>query len=134
MNRQVVLLLALAVCAAAQDSSEARRKQTLDELLQLLSPSNATRTARISAEDGSSWEKWVKRTGELPPDFASMPSQPFLPDPLEGVKTREDWQKRRTWIRGQYERWITGKMPPAPDNLRARVTSENRVESPLAGV
>jgi dienelactone hydrolase len=57
----------------------------------------------------------------LPPDFESMPSQPFLPDPLEGVKTKEDWAKRRAWIRAQHERWVFGKVPPKPDNLRATV-------------
>ena len=50
----------------------------------------------------------------VPPDFDAMPSQPFLPDPLEGVKTRDDWAARRKWIRAQYEQWIIGKMPPPP--------------------
>ena len=28
------------------------------------------------------WEDWLRRTGELPPDFDAMPSIPDLPDPL----------------------------------------------------
>ena len=87
----------------------------------LLSRSNAKATGRINAVDRS-WEDWVRRTGELPPDFDALRSQPFLPDPLEGVKTREDWAKRRAWIRSQHEQWVFGRIPPKPDNLRAVVT------------
>jgi len=82
-------------------------------------------TGRVTAQDRN-WEEWQKRTGELPPDFARMRSQPFLPDPLEGVKTREDWSKRRAWIRAQFEQWVFGKMPPPPGNLRAVVTGERQ--------
>lgn len=117
--------LAAALCTA-QDGSLERRRQTRDELLRLLAPSNAKASARISAADGASWERWLKRTGELPPDFARLPSYPMLPDPLEGVRTRAGWQARRAWIRGQYEQWVTGRMPPAPANLRAAVTSEKQ--------
>ena len=71
------------------------------------------------------WEAWIARTGELPPDFASMPSNNFLPDPLvrvEGtlqtpITTMEQWNQQRQWIRSETERWIYGSMPPAPDNL-----------------
>jgi dienelactone hydrolase len=112
-------LLFLCVCISfGQDAVTARRKQTLEQLLTLLGPSNRKASARINAVDRS-WEDWVRRTGELPPDFDSMPSQPFLPDPLDGVKTREDWAKRKAWIRAQHEQWVFGKLPPKPDNLRA---------------
>jgi dienelactone hydrolase len=106
-------VLALAVCAA-------------QDLTRLLSPSTTKATGRINALDRS-WEDWQKRTNAKPPDFESMPSQPFLPDPLAGVKSREDWAKRREWIRSQYEQWIVGKMPPKPSNLRA-VVVDTRTE------
>jgi dienelactone hydrolase len=117
---RALLLLLSAVLCLAQPASEARRKQILDELLQLLTPSNTKATGRINAVDRS-WEDWVRRTGELPPDFDTMPSQPMLPDPMAGVASRADWAKRRDWIREQYEQWVIGRMPPRPDNLRATV-------------
>lgn len=86
-----------------------------------LTPSKAYSDGRMNALDRT-WEDWQRRTGEQPPDFASLPSMPGLPDPLDGVKTRADWEQRRQWIRGQFERWVFGRMPPAPDNLRAVVT------------
>jgi dienelactone hydrolase len=107
------------------DDSTARRQQYLNDLLRILPPSYDKDTTRINATDRS-WEQWQKRTGELPPEFASLPSQAFLPDPLEGVKTQADWLERRKWIRRQYEQWIIGRMPPVPGNVRGIVTSTKR--------
>ena len=118
MHRACLLLLTAALLCSGQH-------QTLAELKSLLPPTNLKATARINAIDRT-WNDWVDRTGELPPDFESMPSQPFLPDPLKGVRTAADWGKRREAIRRQIEHWITGKMPPAPTNLRAVVTSERK--------
>lgn len=65
----------------------------------------------------------------------NLPSIPFLPDPLiwdEGgsnipITTPVLWQKKRDWIWRQYQHWISGTVPPPPDNLEARILSE-RVE------
>jgi dienelactone hydrolase len=86
-----------------------------------LTPSRPPHAGRINAVD-KTWEDWQKRTKAQPPDFASMPSRPFLPDPLEGVASPAGWQKRREEIRAKFEHWVTGTMPPAPGNVRATVT------------
>ena len=122
--RQACLYLLLAAVCAADDST-ARRQQYLNDLRRILAPSYRNDTTRLSATD-KTFEDWQERTGELPPDFEAMPSNPFLPDPLEGVKSTADWQARRKWIREQYEHWIIGKFPPAPDNLRGIVTSTRK--------
>jgi hypothetical protein len=118
--RHAFLLLA-ATLACAADDSDIRRQQALTDLQRNLPATYANDTTRVSAFDRS-WEQWQARTRELPPDFAAMPSRPFLPDPLEGVKTRAEWPARRKWIRSQYEQWIIGKMPPPPGNVRGVVT------------
>jgi hypothetical protein len=64
---------------AAASLSAADRRQELDDLLKILPPTNTRITGRISAQD-KSWEDWVRRTGELPPDFDAMPSMPDLPE------------------------------------------------------
>jgi cephalosporin-C deacetylase-like acetyl esterase len=112
--RTALLLLLLAVAAAAQE-----------DLFRLLSPSDPKASARISAQDRT-WEDWVRRTGERPPDFSQMRSQPLLPDPLEGVRSKADWPKRREWIKEQFQKWVFGTLPPKPDNLRAKITSERK--------
>jgi dienelactone hydrolase len=114
-------------------SATTSRRQTLDELLRMLQPSRTPATGRINEHDRT-WEDWLKRTGELPPDFNAMPSIPDLPDPLvlheDGrsvpVTTPELWTRQRRALRTGIERWIFGQMPPAPDNLRATVTASKR--------
>ncbi len=132
LMQRVLLLVALAACAAAQNSD--RRKQYLDELRGIITPTTLDlSTGRISAQD-KTWEEWVTRTGELPPDFDSMPSSADLPDPLiirekDGpvpITTPEQWRRQRVWMKSQFEQWVFGRMPPPPANLRSTVTSETR--------
>ena len=99
----------------------AKRRETLDALLKILPHRDVEITGRINAYD-KSWEDWLKRTGELPPDFDAMPSTPFLTDPLEGVQTLGQWQQKRQQIRAQFEKWVFGTLPPQPDNLRGVIT------------
>lgn len=130
---RVVWTFLLAVSILQPQSGTDKRQQTLDELLKMLHPSRTPADGRINAFD-KTWEDWLKRTGELPPDFDAMPSIPDLPDPLllhdggrEGrVSTPEQWTRQRAWLRGQIEHWIFGTMPPAPNNLRATVTATHR--------
>ncbi|HYI96484.1 MAG TPA: alpha/beta fold hydrolase [Bryobacteraceae bacterium] len=116
---RIALLFVVAGISLAEDA-ETRRQRYLNEILTILPPSYRNDTTRVSGGDRS-FEDWQKRTGELPPDFEAMTSQAFLPDPLDGVKTKADWQARRKWIREQYEQWIIGKMPPPPGNTRGIV-------------
>jgi dienelactone hydrolase len=121
-----------AVALQAQSATD-KRRQTLDETLQMLQPSRTPATGRINAFDRT-WEDWLRRTGELPPDFDAMPSIPELPDPLvlheDGraipVTTPELWARQKQSLRNQVEHWLFGKMPPAPNNLRATVTATHR--------
>jgi dienelactone hydrolase len=113
-----LLLLAQSLCLA--DDSTARRQRYLNEIRSILPASYKDDTTRVSG-GYRSFEEWQERTAEAPPDFQAMPSNAFLPDPLEGVKSKADWDARRKWIRAQYEKWIIGKMPPAPGNVRAVV-------------
>jgi dienelactone hydrolase len=115
---QAVGLFLLAAAAMAGP------REDLDHLLRTLAPSRTPQTGRMNAHD-KTWEQWQKRTGELPPDFSRLASQPFLPDPLEGV-TRATWAERRRRIRADFEKWVFGRMPPAPDNLTAEVVREDK--------
>jgi dienelactone hydrolase len=111
-----------------------RRKRYLETLQEILPRTTANElTGRMNGGD-KNWEDWVTRTGELPPDFESMPSNNFLPDPLvrmEGasgtpITTLEQWGRERQRLRSEFEHWVYGKMPPPPDNLRAVVTGTRR--------
>jgi dienelactone hydrolase len=104
---------------------EKEQREALELLLRVLTPSQTPATGRISAFD-QTWEDWRQRTGELPPVFSALPSQPFLPDTLAGVEDAGHWASRRAEIRAQLEHWLIGRMPPAPANLRCVVTSEEK--------
>ena len=105
--------------AAAWQAGQDKRRENLEILLTVLPHTAIKFTGRINAYD-KTWEDWVLRTGELPPDFDSMPSVPALPEPL--LTSRERWQQERQRIRTLFEQWVYGKMPPPPDNLRAVVS------------
>jgi pimeloyl-ACP methyl ester carboxylesterase len=113
--------------------AESRRRVDLEMFLKIFPPSSPPVSGRINAYD-KTWEDWVKRTGELPPDFQAMPSIANLPDPLILTKdgrqiavTNEAlWNSQKEWIRSQVEQWVFGRMPPPPDNLRAVVTGTRR--------
>jgi dienelactone hydrolase len=125
-------LLTAGAIVFPQESAD-RKQAELELLLKVLPPSRSNFNGRMNGGDRN-WEAWATRTAELPPDFDSMPSVPGLPDPLmrlEGgksvpVRTPAEWQKQKKWIREQYEKWVFGKMPPAPDNLRATIHSEKK--------
>ena len=114
-----VFALAGATLSAQQPAVDARRRATLDELLRILAPSRTPANGRINAYD-KTWEGWIARTGELPPDFDAMPSMPELPDPLlmrenggaTPVTTPAQWTRQKQLLRDQVQHWIFGTMPP----------------------
>jgi cephalosporin-C deacetylase-like acetyl esterase len=119
-------------CLAGADSIE-NRKASLKQLKDFIRK-DIESERRVSPID-KNWSSWQERTGELPPDFNSMPSVPFLPDPLlldEGgdnipIETVEQWHEKRIWIKQQLKHWIVGTSPAAPDNLNAQIISERKI-------
>ena len=111
-NRFFASLVALLVfappCLLAQTNTA--RKELLQQMLQLFPKSEP-------------WEAWLQKTGTLPPDFNSLPSVPFLPDPLrfEGgreVRTKEEWPRRRQAILSSFQQYVIGSFPASPGNVR----------------
>ncbi len=134
MRRLLIVFLSfftMALTSTELAGEDAARRADLDLLLERLLPSRSPVTGRMNPHD-TTWEEWAARTGELPPDFEAMPSNPWLPDPLKmrgtgvPVTTPEQWEEQRAWIRSQIEHWIFGTMPPAPDNLRVAESRERR--------
>lgn len=113
-------------------SDSLSRRTELNWVLSVMPPDVVER-GRLSFLD-ETFQDWVKRTGELPPDFSKMPSIPFLPNPLiidEGgkntpVTSREEFNTQREWIKQQLQHYITGTFPPPPDNLEAEILEERK--------
>jgi hypothetical protein len=111
------------------------REAYLQELLELISPhpdpdlrprNVVASFERLSHQDHT-WNDWLERTGELPPDFEKMPSIPLLPNPLildEGgenipVRTMSQWEEQRERIKEHVKHLLSGTFPSPPDNLQA---------------
>ena len=130
-NPLIFLAFALACGfdAQAQDNT-AKRKQYLEELI-ILQEKPASADGFVSYHD-STWAEWVKRTGELPPDYDQLPSIPFLPDPLiadEGrgnipITSLDEWNRQRAYFTEQVKHLFSGTFPAAPKDLKSSVLEE----------
>ena len=117
--------------STTDDAALARRREALAILRKVLPPTTRLAAGRRVTPYDKSWEEWVDRTKELPPDFDSMPSRPELPDPLVmeengrrvRITTVSQWRRQRDLLRDGLEKWIFGRMPPAPGNLSGTVKS-----------
>src|SRR5688572_6834835 len=112
---RIVVCFALVLSTLGAMTPEERR-QYRDKLLQILPAA-------------PSFQQWLDRTGELPPDFDALPRVNSLPDPLKfldgrPVRTSKDWHARRAEIRQLHERYTLGTFPPKPKLDRAVVLDE----------
>ncbi|PRD48109.1 alpha/beta fold hydrolase [Sphingobacterium haloxyli] len=121
--------------AFAQNTLD-RQNQYLNEILKInIEQRFRANTRRVSVQD-STWKDWLHRTGELPPDFSKMRSIPMLPEPLVQYKdgkevpitTEKEWEKKREWIKSEYQKWISGHAPPAPGNVLAEILKDTFAE------
>jgi cephalosporin-C deacetylase-like acetyl esterase len=115
--------------------TEASKRQDYLKELILLQEQPISFDEFVSYHD-KTWHDWVKRTGELPPNFNALPSIPLLPDPLiidEGdknipVKTLAQWKDKREYIKQQVKHIFSGTFPAPPKNFTVNVL-EKRVEN-----
>jgi dienelactone hydrolase len=108
MRRYVTsIALAVVICSVpASSMTTEERRQYLEKLQQILPAV-------------PSFQQWLEKTGELPPDFDTLPRINGLPDPLKfldgkPVKTAADWKSRRAEIRQLFEKYDLGTIPPKP--------------------
>ncbi len=112
------LVLGLAAGLTPVRAADATKRQQLLADLRRMLPKSAP------------WEDWLQRTGELPPDFDTLPGVAELPNPLrfengQPVKSRKQWRQRRDELLTLFQHYITGTVPPAPGNVRATVSREH---------
>lgn len=126
------VLFHFALLLSAQ-SEKARRENYLQQLLEITDyrDQSVASGLKLSIQD-SCWSDWQKRTGELPPDFSMLPSLYDLPDPLiidgKPITKIYQWEQKKEWIKKEYQYWISGFRPPAPDKFNYTVL-EDRYEN-----
>jgi dienelactone hydrolase len=119
----LLTLLTLTIADPGQAMTPVERRDYLEKLQQIL-------------PEVPDWTKWQQRTGELPPDFDTLPKCNNLPDPLRfldgrPVATPADWVVRRSEIRQLFARYVTGTFPPKPRLDRVVMLDETRGEGCL---
>ncbi len=105
-------------CRGGGDGLRGRLRRSAD-LLHLL---NTYHEADDPLHDAPLWETWLARTGELPPDFAALPTSALLPDLLTAadgtpVRTPTEWERRRREVRAILDHYQLGSCPPPPPRM-----------------
>ena len=106
----IILALGSSLAAAANPAPDADPQLYLDWM-------------RANLADVPEWNAWQEQTGELPPDFQSLPGSEFLPDPLlfrdgDAVDSPAEWPRRRQEILDNYQHYLLGRFPPKPELVR----------------
>jgi pimeloyl-ACP methyl ester carboxylesterase len=109
---QTIFFCAAAPCQTAPPD-QATKKMSAQERQQYLE-----RLQGILPADPS-FNAWLKKTGELPPDFDALPRVNSLPDPLKffdghPVNSAKDWPARRAEIWQLSQKYVLGTLPPKP--------------------
>jgi dienelactone hydrolase len=71
------------------------------------------------------WEHWLKKSGELPPDFDKLPSNALLPDLLkfqngDPVSDSTKWPARKEEIKNVLRQYMLGDWPPIPPKIAVK--------------
>jgi pimeloyl-ACP methyl ester carboxylesterase len=119
-----MLLLVLCLSLGADGDAAMEKREAYLEQLQEMIPHSRE------------WKDWLAESGELPPDFEAMPDQSLLPDPLRPlvdgehhtIATPAAWEKERKRLKQALQHWITGTVPPRPENLKAEIVREEGYE------
>jgi dienelactone hydrolase len=114
----ILLYLILTGCSQKRTNeiSQKKNRETLEHLL-------VTFNSYIEGEapeEHPVWESWLRRTGELPPDFDQLPTNALPPDLLRfengnPVTDSMEWLERRQEIINSLKKYNFGNWPPHPE-------------------
>ena len=129
---QLVLILLISGASGMAQNNISRQQKYLEDLFTIMNKTSRKGFNSLITPKDSNWLDWQKRTGELPPDFDQIPSVPFLPEPLMSddngksvpIRTKEQWQEKREWIKKEFQHWVSGTVPPPPKSIKAEILSD----------
>jgi dienelactone hydrolase len=90
----------------------------------------------VKPHDVPIWESWLKKSGELPPNFNQLPSNALPPDLLtfqngEPVSDPQQWSARKVEIRKALDQYMLGNWPPAPPKIAIKYQNAPPEETEL---
>ncbi len=82
------------------------------------------------------WESWLRKTGELPPDFDALPANAIPPDLLsfqngKPVTDPDQWPARKKEIRKALDQYMFGNWPPPPEKIAIKYEETKAEETDL---
>lgn len=107
-----------------------KRQEYLDHLI-------STFRSNIEGEEPREhpiWESWLKRSGELPPDFDQLETNAFPPDLLtlkNGNKISDpaQWPERKQEIKDILQQYMFGNWPPPPSKIAIKYENSKEEET-----
>lgn len=129
----VSLILIVAGCnREGNKDKQLKRAKTLEHLIKTFS-------SDINGEEPREtpvWESWLRRTGELPPDFDELQASAFPQDLLSftngtPVEKPGQWPARVQEIREILGQYMFGKWPPPPPKIAVKYDAANVEETDL---
>lgn len=126
---RLILFAVLLISECYGQSDSLIRRQYLRDLKEIIIDQKFQANTRRATHLDSTWVEWLERSGELPPDFSQMRSTPLLSNLLvyqkdgieRSITTVQEWEEKRKWIKEQYQYWISGHFPDAPQEIKSTV-------------
>ena len=100
-----------------EQQDKAKRTKILDHLLLTYRSDMDNKP-----QDVPIWEHWLKKSGELPPDFDKLESNAFPPELLKfqdgkQISDSVQWKTRRKEIKKILGQYVFGQWPPFPSKI-----------------
>ena len=102
---------------ASDEKTFEKRAKTLEHLLKTFNSDKDGKPQKVPT-----WESWLKRSGELPPDFDALQTNAIPPDLLtfqngKPVADPGQWPSRKQELRKALEQYMFGNWPPPPEKI-----------------
>jgi len=108
-----------------------KRTKTLQHLITTFSSDKDGKPQEVPI-----WESWLRRSGELPPDFDQLQTYAIPPDLLsfqngKPVTDPSQWPERKQEIRKALEQFMFGNWPPPPEKIAIKYEESKAEETEL---
>lgn len=113
----------------SEENKQEKRAKTLEHLLKTFNSDKDEKPQEVPI-----WEHWLRRTGELPPDFDELQANAVPPELLcfqngKPVADSKQWPARKQEIRKALEQYMFGDWPPPPAKMAIKFQESKAQEN-----
>jgi dienelactone hydrolase len=115
----------------SDEKIQEKRAEFLEHLLKTYSSDKDGKPQEVPI-----WESWLRKSGELPPDFDELEANAIPPELLrfqngKTVANPRQWEIRKQEIRKALEQYMFGNWPPPPPKMAIKYQESNEEETEL---